>query len=440
MIPTCIVEVTRVISGTRVYVREVEPVPNNTEIVATIASPVPMSQEAGGLHSVPEVTSGIRAIAVRYEAEYIILGFFPDYAPQLGARRTIDQEEALEPGDHNLRTSSGNRVTVTKQGRIDLFANLFSRLHLSQKKNQLEGYFKKLKFRWFGGSIVSKDERTTRIVLSDGYQDPTTSDENLGTDDLPTPDPQARSLDAYTYVDKAIIHNEDVPLHIETRQNTGGIAAITSSHKDVFTVEKRGYQGDDYGTLYEFQTIDRSRGLMTRSMVVQSGLSIDVAYSKVEPATPAARRAVSPDWNDRIVLGENVLISHVSGDGEIDTELSFGNSLNDRVKLRSNEDSLSIGNDLVLKRESDDGAYSLTIDSAGNVVFDTPQFYLSSSGDSKQVVLAVTDGNTLMFGQPTTTEYDGVLTPNSIFEGVDQAFDTFTGIPFKGSSIVTAKE
>ena len=440
MIPICIVEVTRVKSKSWFYVKEMEPTPNDTEVLATLASPLPMSQEASGLYGVPEISPGIKAIAIKYEAQYIITGFFPDYAPQLGYRHTVDQEEPMEAGDYNLRTSSGNRVTVMKNGKLDLFANLWSRLHLSQAKNQLEGYFKRLRFTWFGGSVTSIDETSTRIVLSAGYQNPYTSDDNKDFDETPSVTPQAPELDASVYVDKAVIHNEDVPLHIDTRQNTHGDAAPMSFMKDVFTVEKRGHQGDPNDTVYTFETIDRSRGTSTLTTITNSGLSISANSYTIDATQLQARREDVPNWETGIHLGDHMQIDYTKGD--VSTVLSFSDDEDSRVKLVSNEDSFIIGKNLELKRDTTKGPYSLTIDEDGSVVLLTPQFNIVSNIDGQVDIDVVKDGTLVLGGKSAdvlTTDKNSVLTPSTIFGDPALNYDTFTGLPFKGSSIVAAK-
>jgi hypothetical protein len=284
---------------------------------------------------------------------------------------------------------------------------------LSQIKNQIEGYFKKIKISWFGGSLESTNETNTRIVLTQGYQNPLSSDQSLDTEERPSISAQSMDLNASVYVNKAIIDNYTVPLRIETRQNTAGLAATASFMKDVFTVERRGHQDDPKNTVYEFQTIDRSRRVESSTKITETGQEV-----KLE----------SDHWLSSLYIGDSVRLSF--GSTTVSGMLEFA----DALKLTYNTSSLTINEILELIH----GALTMTIDADGLVNITTPQFILASTSDNKLYV-QVADGSKIILGDSEVDEQNNVLTPSTIFDG-GVNYDTFTGLPFIGSTTVSAKK
>lgn len=427
----CIVQITKVLSKNYCYSIEIMPSKGTVEVITTVASSIPMTQDGGGIFAAPEVSPGIKAIAVRYEFQFIIIGFFSDFMPQLSNRKLATAEEALEDGDINIRSGSGNRVSIFKNGKLDLFSNIWSRIHLSQSKEQIEAYFRKIKIKWFGGSILAQDEETTRIVLSQGFQNATTDDSNLDSDELPNIDPQSTSLDAFNYVNKAIISNENVPLSIETRQNTGGSAAFMGFMKDVFTIEKRGHR-DEENVVYEFETIDRSRGTISKQRITEAGLDFLVEQREaIGGLTPSQ---ATPNWQSYYKFGDTVELTFDKDDSSCSIKF-----LDDELEIKRNEHTIRINNNFSILREGS-GEFILSFNEDGTAFINNDQFTLKTNLDGV-VEITVPENGKIKLGSSdvdisvSSQGTDNVLTPNSIF-GNGVVYDTFTGLPFKGSTVV----
>jgi hypothetical protein len=446
-----IVEVVRAEpKGRNIWVREIYPSANDEEVFATMTTNMPLSQEGGGMYSMPKVEPGVKCIAMRYSYQFFILGFFSDFNPQGGWRQTVDLDEELDENDLNIRTPSGNRVTLEGTGRVSIFANLWSRLHLSKSLDELSGYFKKIRMTWFGGSIRATEE-TFKMSITDGYDDPELSDVDLDTEELVSSSTTAlTAADATTlggsYISKAIIDNVDVPLKIETRQRTNSFSQPQT--KDSYTIEKRGRDGDD---LYSLETIDRARGVVTMRKVDAEGVKQSVQKLQSQSGLPPAEGTVL-DVQLNANLGERSELLYVTPDHTFETSIVTEEG-EDRFKLVSNNDSINIGDTFSIKRLDDEGAELVTIefDLDGVLNIKTPhaqiQTDLTNGATAPDLYVNVLDGGKLHLGSAVDGEAldfesaqgDNVMTTKTIL-GPDVLTDTFTGIPWTGSQTVAAKE
>lgn len=439
----CIVEVTRSDpKGRNIWVKEIYPNPNDEEVFATMTTNMPLSQAGGGIYSIPKPEPGIKCVAMRYSYQFFILGFFSDFNPQSGWRQTVDLDEELELNDINIRTPAGNRVTLENAGRVSIFANLWSRLHLSQKLEELSGYFKKIRMTWFGGSLKATDE-LFKLTLTDGYEDPEVSDIDLDTEQLPNSgtasftggDP---TLLANTYRDKAIIDNAEVPFRVETRQRVRN--ASQPQQKDSYTIEKRGRgESDD---IYSLETIDRDKGIITKNSVDGEGAKTSVLGYPAITGLPGEEET-NVDFQLTTNLGEKSSLQYETLDHAFETSISSELG-EDRFKLVTNNDSVSIGDIFAIKRVTDDGEELVTIefDDGGVLNIKTPHAQIRTDAETPSLYITVLEGGNIQLGGEEllfdASTGDSVLTPKTILDGVGT--DTFTGIPWAGSKTVAAKE
>lgn len=436
-VENCIVQVTRVVSNHWCYCIEIAPKPNDLELKGYIASPTPSTSDGGGIYTAPKVDPGVMAIATKYQNEYFITGFFKPFNPTKSSRSTDVAVGKLEEGDLRLRSSAGSQIAISDKGKMTFFSNMWARFTMSQAKERLDAFFRKFVFSWWGGSVTAENDTNTRIVLTQGFQNPISTDEAKGTEELSDVAGAAIvGFDAYEYVDKAIIDNYTTPLTIDTRQNTNGPYVLLPYHKDVFTVEKRGHQGDEADTVYSFDTIDRSRGTKLQQRVIPAGLSCEVTRWRV--LAPQSKEAGDPLWSTSVNHGETYQIEYSAGETESYFRFLDSTSEN-QIELGTNDYSLKIGEELRLARDSAESPYEVKFDATGSLVIENNEIRLETV-PGEGLLVTVKDGQ-IKLGTEGTEFGPGlqnVLTPKTILGGIIN--DTFTGIPFVGSQTVAAQD